>query len=1261
MKLFIALGGLLVVALLVLLVGPSFVDWTSYRANFEAEASRILGQKVEVRGTASARLLPFPSLSFTDVVVGDDSADPVLTVRAFRMDAELAPYLSGEIRIFDMRLDGPALSLPVEADGTIRWPVGARAEPPRGNVVLERIEVVDGSAVLSDRRSARRIALSDIAGTLSAQSLRGPFVGSATLFADGEPLAASFSTGTGAGEGRLAFRLTLDSPRLDARATLDAVASSLPGERLADGVLTVSSPIDPSAERPEGAVALLPPLRLTTKLGATPTSLEASDLRAEVGDPQQPYVATGSALVDVGSIPRFDLQLDGQAIDVDRIAPPVVSGSQAPGLPARIEALRAALEGLPTPRMPGRVRLALPLVTIGDTTIRNVALAGSPASEGWSLQSLSAELPGRTLVEASGVLRTDEVPGFRGNLLLAARQPATFLAWAAGVSEPALTRLGRAGFSAEVELSPSDQRFDKLEVDLDGRSLNGSIRRTVRPEGSNTAIDLSGEDGGDGVDLEPVTALARLLALKEGAPRDGERFEVQFAAGRSRFGDFEAASLEADLSFDRGLLDIASLDARDFAGADLHAEGTLADPFGKPRPDLSLELSAADPAEVVEFLRRRLPDSPLAETLARRAPTLGPLALSGTATSQGAGRSDLALDLTGTAAGTEVTLRLALENGLAATERNGRFGLDLSVAQADAGILLAQAGLPVLPVGATVPLAADLAVSGAPGQPTDVSLRMRSTGTELSANGTATLGAAGLQAAGLALRLRSDDLAPWATRLALAYGQPLDGLPASGEARLSWTQDGWSLEGLAGEIAGSRMSADLSAPTGAPVSGKLVLSDLSLDWLGTVVGGVDGRSALGLDGDQPTPFAAPLLPARSFRLALAADRAAGLGLNLSGLAAAVEGDGARLAVSDLSATTVSGARLAGAGEVRNAGGIVSTRLDMSLRGQPVETQASLFAGRLDISGELSGGGESWPALLASLDGRGRLTVVDAALRGVRPDLLAPVLAASDADGFEPGARAVASLVDRLSAEAQVSLGTIATDWTLGAGTLRTAPLRRDFADAALEGAAAFDLRTGLVDANLALRLVPPADDAIEEAPPSVGYRVAGPWGNPSLQASVQPLAAYLSALSARREEERIEAIEDDLRETVRLRREARLYRERERVREDMRQEREAREAAAREAAARQEAERLERERAETERREAEARAAREADAAREAAALAAAAKAAAAQAEAEAAARAVPPERSPPPDFELQPLPPPVRVPGAGFGGLPGVSDPNRL
>ena len=42
-------------ALTAALVGPYFIDWSSYRADFEREASAILGRKVTVAGRGDAR------------------------------------------------------------------------------------------------------------------------------------------------------------------------------------------------------------------------------------------------------------------------------------------------------------------------------------------------------------------------------------------------------------------------------------------------------------------------------------------------------------------------------------------------------------------------------------------------------------------------------------------------------------------------------------------------------------------------------------------------------------------------------------------------------------------------------------------------------------------------------------------------------------------------------------------------------------------------------------------------------------------------------------------------------------------------------------------------------------------------------------------------------------------------------------------------------------------------------------------------------
>ena len=163
-------------ALFAALIGPYFIDWTSYRTAFEKEASRVLGQPVEVRGSADARLLPFPSVTFSDVAIGKDiNGDSMMTVENFSMDVELAPFLSGEVRIFDMRLERPSVTMRLMPDGELEWALNARPAAPGETVVLEKVAVTDATIRIVDTQNRREHVASDIDATLSASSLNGPW------------------------------------------------------------------------------------------------------------------------------------------------------------------------------------------------------------------------------------------------------------------------------------------------------------------------------------------------------------------------------------------------------------------------------------------------------------------------------------------------------------------------------------------------------------------------------------------------------------------------------------------------------------------------------------------------------------------------------------------------------------------------------------------------------------------------------------------------------------------------------------------------------------------------------------------------------------------------------------------------------------------------------------------------------------------------------------------------------------------------------
>ena len=105
-KFFIAAGILVILVLFTALIGPHFVDWTSYRESFEREASAYIGRPVTVMGKADVRLLPTPAVSFTDIRVGDAEA-PDVEMEQFRAEIDLAPLLKGEVRVLQMTVERP--------------------------------------------------------------------------------------------------------------------------------------------------------------------------------------------------------------------------------------------------------------------------------------------------------------------------------------------------------------------------------------------------------------------------------------------------------------------------------------------------------------------------------------------------------------------------------------------------------------------------------------------------------------------------------------------------------------------------------------------------------------------------------------------------------------------------------------------------------------------------------------------------------------------------------------------------------------------------------------------------------------------------------------------------------------------------------------------------------------------------------------------------------------------------------------------------
>ncbi len=506
------------IALFTALLAPLFVDWTSHRAAFEREASRIIGQPVKVSGRASMRILPLPTVTFSDISVGQyEDGTAMMTAGSFSMDAELMPFLRGEVKIVDMRLEGPHAIIRVNENGTIDWTRRKEALVDPGKVLLERMVVTGASFEIEGLAGGRRITGQGFDAAISAQTLAGPW----KITADGEidGVASQFTITTGQLQDEGSLRVSLEGRRLDHpyRLSLDGpveVNQGIIGWKGGFGI----SPALTAEGKPDSAAL---PILVSGMFAATPDAVDVPEYRLEIGGRQDPYTITGKGKAQIRDEIAFRVEADGRQIDLDRLPNSGAEGTApvpAASLATRVAALRRIADAVPVPQVKGEIDFELPAIVAGDTVIRQVSALLKPEGNGWQVARLRATLPGNTTLEAAGRLGAGEDFGFAGKLLLASRQPTGFANWLSGKSDASLRRLKSAGFSADVVLTPDKTLLDNLELVLDGVSISGSVHREANGAGIPSLVAvLEGEE----IDLEDLRAMQALTGEEAGAGLGG--------------------------------------------------------------------------------------------------------------------------------------------------------------------------------------------------------------------------------------------------------------------------------------------------------------------------------------------------------------------------------------------------------------------------------------------------------------------------------------------------------------------------------------------------------------------------------------------------------------------------------------------------------------------------------------------------------------------------------------------------------------------
>jgi uncharacterized protein involved in outer membrane biogenesis len=1137
------------------LVVPPFIDWTGYRTEFEREASAILGRKVTVEGEAKARLLPFPSVTFTDVsVAGGPNGEPAMTIETFSMDAELAPFLSGEILIFDMRLVRPKAILTIGENGTVDWAMRPSVPFDARNIVLEKLTVTEGQIVLRHAASGRDHLLSEINTDISARSLEGPWRIDGAMRIDGARTDVHVATGTADETGAMRVRITADPAVYPFYVEVDG------GVTMKDGALAYAGTFKVDARsvskddlRGTGGATfalegegkdLPPPYRLKGKFAFDHNRLGVEEFRLETGSVEDPYTADGTALIDLGAEPRFEIVVQGAQVRFDQNIAEAAEGQKL-SVAQRIAALEAVLIDLPKPTIPGIVEINLPAVVAGDTTIRDVKISAEPAGQDWNVKTFTATLPGRTTLEANGRLSAETAIGFKGKLLLAVGQPSGFAAWVSEEVDEAIRRLPNAGFEADVDLTRERQVFNNLALVLGGAKFAGSID-SRQPAGVRPSLTFR-LDGG-ALDLEGLNAFASLFVSDTGVNRAAETdVDVALKAGPVAVSGLTADSIDTALRIRGGTLEIDRLSIGGLAGATVSATGKLRDFSSHPAGNIDAGIVALDLAPLITMLAEADPGNAVIAELARRAALYPGLfqdtqidLLTTVAPGEGAG---VALSSSGTFGGSKFQLTASgtVGSGIAADKP---FSLSFTASNDNAETLLALYGVPTLPLGTVGSAETTLEAKGTLAGGLDTVLSFRSPGGLATYNGTLSFGEAGPQAQGAA-RIEAEDIEPWLMTAGVSLPGMGLGMPLELAADLTLDAGTLALTEVAGTIDESSIAGSLTAtlPKGGVPHLTGSISTDAID-LSPAIAMVLGDAALESDGINwpETPFLPKVQAPLSAEVRLSAGTiAAGMlgSAHEVELTARLDADGLR--VADLKGKAADGA-ISGLFELKNTAGTALFSGQVKLAGADLALlfPATGVTGHADISANLNASGKSVSAMMTALSGSGTAVLKDLQFAGVNPDALPAIIARADQAGREINEANVADF-----APALVSGGSFATPaadiaFTIANGTLRAPPVRLDNPKAAVTAEIRADVGTGGVAASGDI-LYAAGDDALVGSEPLVRYSVEGPLEALNASLDTEPLAQFLTQRALEIEQARVEGMQAVLLEKQRLRREVRYY------------------------------------------------------------------------------------------------------------------------
>ncbi len=1083
----------LILALVTALVGPYFVNWSDHRAFFEAEASRLVGLNVQVTGPIAVGVLPFPSVTLSGIAIGPAGEPSRLRARSLGIHLSLGSLMRGEVRAEDIRLVGPEFSLGVNSLGHIDWPAMTLATD---TLSIDRLNVEDGRAVLTDATSGSRLVLDRLWFNGEVRSLSGPVRGEGAFVTAGNLYGYKLSIGRYGDEG-LRLRLSVDASERPLSIEAEGMLTFDGRQPRLDGSFSVARPA--GAVLATGQAVANEPWRVAGKLKANSASALLEQLEFQYGPEERAVKLTGAADLKFGERPRLQGALSARQVDLDRlIATPDVPRR----LPlAAIQSFAELLGGSVRPQLPVSLTVSVDAVTLGGATLQGVGTDLRTAGDGWHLDKLEFRAPGFTQVNLSGRLDMARAPGasnavpaglrFAGAASVDANDPKSLVAWLAGRTGTA-AQIKPWNVRGEVTLGADRIAIERLKTEFERGTIEGRLAYTW-PAGDRPAR-LDANLKADELDIDAILGFgdAALSGLGLEWPRE---VALALEADRARIAGFEARKSTARVTFDARGVAIERLAIADFGNATIEASGRI-ETTSSPGGNITVDLDARELNGIIALAERFAP--PLAAPLRHLAGTQKTAKLRATVSLQPASGSATAkLDLAGRIGAVRVNLAAAATGqpeAFAVTDLRALSATDLRLdAQLEAdhgGILLALIGLDRMPAADRQPARLRLSAAG----PLSRELRVEGklVAGVIDADGKGTL------------------------RLP-------DGKPATLE-----------LDQLAGSIGGSKAQGKLllTFAETARIDGAVETESLDVPAVIASMIGVQRSKA----GDAATWSSEPFVPSASElggRIAFKAQRAA---LSSAFVAHQLRGvfrfGTSQIVFEDVDAELVGG-RLAGRLAFVGSPDGVSARGRLGLTGGDAAAVVSgpgraPVTGRLGIAVEFEGAGLSPAAFVGSLAGAGTVTLDGAQLAGLNPRVFDAVIRAVEL-GIPTDVNRIRDFVTTSLDNGNLPLTSATGALTISAGQLRLTNVATRVSGADLAVSASVGLADATLDATLTLTGTPVTGMSIR---PMVSIALKGPLMAPRRTVDAAVLASWLALRAVEQQTKRLDAMEQAQRDAI---------------------------------------------------------------------------------------------------------------------------------